>query len=142
MPERVARRRSDCPISYALDLFGDRWTLLVVRDLIFRSKRHFRDFLAAPEGIASNILADRLKLLECNGIVTRRADPQHAGKVIYEVTAKGLDLVPALLEFIAWSGKYDAKTAAPKEFLRRIRDDRAALIAELRRAHARSGKPE
>ena len=132
-------RRSPCPISFALDLLGDKWSLLVVRDLVFAHKRHFADFLASPEGIASNILASRLKNLEASGIISRRQDPDNARKVVYELTDKGLDLVPALVELIRWGAKYDAKTAAPQSFRQRIERDRDGFIAEIRAAHA--GKP-
>lgn len=132
MPAQGLERRSDCPISYSLDIFGDRWTLLVVRDLVFGGKRHFRDFLASPEGIASNILADRLKTLECCGIVSRHTDPEHASKVIYTLTEKGVDLIPALLELARWGAKYDARTGAPREFVRRIREDREGVLAEIK----------
>ncbi len=124
-------RRSACPISFALDILGDKWTLLVVRDLVFAGKRHFRDFLASPESIASNILASRLKMLEARGIVSRRPDPASARKVIYELTAKGADLVPVLLELILWGAKHDPKTAAPESFTRRIAEDREGVIAEI-----------
>ncbi len=125
-------KRSDCPISYALDLFGDKWTLLVLRDLILKRKRHFRDFLASDEKIASNILAHRLKLLEAAGMVTRQRDPGSARKVIYEPTEKSADLIPALLELARWGARYDPNTAAPKALTRRIAEDRASLIAEIR----------
>jgi DNA-binding HxlR family transcriptional regulator len=125
-------RRSSCPISYALDIFGDKWTLLVIRDLIFSRKRYFRDFLASSEKIASNILADRLKTLEASGIVSRRPDPANARKIIYELTEKGRDLIPALVELVRWGAKYDAETGAPKHFIRRIEKDREGLIAEIR----------
>jgi DNA-binding HxlR family transcriptional regulator len=95
---KTETRRSQCPISFALDILGDRWTMLVLRDLVFSGKRHFRDFLASPERIASNILASRLRALEARGIVSRRPDPESARKVIYALTAKGVDLVPMLLE--------------------------------------------
>src|SRR5262245_10487504 len=136
MADQVPERRSDCPVSYSLDIFGDRWTLLVVRDIVFTGKRRFREFLASEEGIASNILADRLKTLECCGIVSRRPDPQHAAKVIYALTEKGKDLIPALLELRRWGAKYAAGTVAPPQFVRRIRQDREGLIAELRAASA------
>jgi DNA-binding HxlR family transcriptional regulator len=125
-------RRSGCPIAYALDILGDRWTLLVVRDLVFARKRHFRDFVASPERIASNILADRLRALEGFGIVSRRPDPESARQVIYELTEKGEDLIPALLELIRWGAKYDTDTAAPRALARRIERDRKRLIAEIR----------
>ena len=125
-------RRSSCPISFALDILGDKWTLLVIRDLVFVRKRHFRDFLASPEKIASNILANRLRMLERCGIVSRRPDPESARKVIYELTGKGIDLVPVLLELVRWGAKYDPRTAAPKSFTKRIAEDREGLLAEIR----------
>ena len=106
--------RSPCPISYSLELFGDKWTLLVIRDMVFQRKQYFRDFLASPEKIASNILAARLKSLVSSGIISRRPDPANARKIIYELTEKGEDLIPALLELAHWGAKYDADTGAPK----------------------------
>jgi len=134
MANKNDSRRSACPISVALDVLGNKWTLLVIRDLVFARKRHFRDFLASPENIASNVLASRLRTLEAQGIVSRRVDPHSARKVIYELTPKGIDLVPVLLELIRWGAKYDAKTAAPEAFTRRIDRDREGLIAEIRAA--------
>ena len=104
----------------------------MVRDLVFSRKRYFRDFLAAPENIATNILADRLKTLEAAGIVSRRTDTENARKVIYELTPKGEDLIPALLELVRWGAKHDAETAAPRQFIRRIEKDREVLIAEIK----------
>lgn len=127
-------RRSNCPISYALDVLGDKWTLLVLRDLVFVRKRHFRDFLASPENIASNILTSRLRTLKAQGLVLRRKDPDSARKIIYELTPKGIDLIPVLIELIRWGAKYDARTAAPAVFTHRIEKDREGLIAEIRTA--------
>lgn len=128
-------QRSHCPITYSLDILGDRWTLLVLRDLIIAHKRHFREFLASDEGIASNILTSRLKLLECSGILTRRPDPENARQVIYEPTKKGLDLLPVILELARWGGTYDPDTAAPKDLIRRIEKDRDGVVREIRAAH-------
>lgn len=130
--KKLPPRRSDCPISYALDLVGDKWTLIVLRDLMFARKRYFQEFLASPEKIASNILASRLKLLENAGLMTRTVD---ARRVIYAPTAKALDLLPVLLEMLLWGTKYHAKANAPEPFVRRAVADRAGLIAELRAAH-------
>jgi DNA-binding HxlR family transcriptional regulator len=124
-------RRSDCPIAFTLDLIGDRWTLLVIRDLAFLHKRHFREFLASEEKIASNILASRLKMLEKRGVVVRRPDPQSARQAIYELTEKGAGLLPVLLELVRWGAKHDVKTAAPRSFVRRIERDREGLVREL-----------
>jgi DNA-binding HxlR family transcriptional regulator len=134
MATQKPARRSECPISYSLDIFGDRWTLLVVRDLALTGKKHFRDFLDSDEGIASNILADRLKTLECFGIVTRHPDPEHASKVIYSLTEKGMDLIPALFELVRWGVKYDDKTRVPKEFVQRIEKERDQMVAEAKAA--------
>lgn len=125
-------RRSSCPISYVLDIFGDKWTLLVIRDLAFSRKRYFRDFLGSAERIASNILADRLKTLTASGIVSKRPDPANARQIIYELTEKGEDLIPALLELGRWGAKHDADTAAPKHYIRRIEKDREGLITEIK----------
>ena len=132
----VPLRRSDCPISYALDFVGDRWTLIVLRDLMIVGKRYFREFLASDEKIASNILASRLKLLEAAGMLTRRRDPGHAKQVIYEPTDKGFDLLPAMLELVRWAARHDPRTGAPPAMLKRIAADRDAMVAELRSRHA------
>lgn len=120
-------KRSGCPISFALDLFGDRWTLLILRDLILREKRRYGEFLAADEGIASNILSDRLKRLENAGIVTREADPRDKRQVIYAPTRKGQDLLPVLLEIAAWGASHDRDTGAPSRFADRFYSDRGAF---------------
>lgn len=124
-------RRSLCPIAFGLDVFGDRWTLLVVRDLIFSGKRRYGEFLASDESISTNILADRLQRLETEGIITRSPDPEHGKRVIYNLTDKGKALLPVLIEIVRWSGKYDPDTGAPAEFLHRIEKDRDAVIREL-----------
>ena len=134
MPTDSTQRRSDCPISVSLDLLGDKWTLLVLRDLVFLRKRHFRDFLESPEKIATNILTVRLRNLEGAGIITRRPDPGNARKVFYDLTEKGLDLIPVLLDLIVWGTRHDPSTAAPEEFVRRARENRDELIRDLRQA--------
>jgi DNA-binding HxlR family transcriptional regulator len=125
---RSAQRRSDCPIHFALEAFGDSWTLLIVRDLMFKGRKTYTEFLRAEEGIATNILAERLVRLENDGIIERDERPSGG----YRLTAKGIDLLPILLEVIAWSAKYDPATAAPRDFVRRVRSDRAALQREIR----------
>ena len=124
--------RSHCPISYLLDLFGDSWSLLVMRDLIFNGKQRYQELLESEEGIATNILADRLSRLEQQGIVTKRRDPGNKRQYLYAPTSRGLDLIPLMLEMIQWSAKHDPATASPKPFLRRLKADREGLIAELR----------
>ena len=98
--------RSGCPVSLGLDIFGDKWTLLVVRDLMFGGKRHFREIQGSAEGISSNILADRLKLLLDEGIVTKTDDPGHKQKVLYSLTEKGVALLPILMQISRWSYQY------------------------------------
>lgn len=125
---KKAQRRSDCPIHFALEVFGDAWTLLIVRDMMFKSKTTYTEFLRAEEGIATNTLADRLARLERDGIVEAGGQPSGG----YRLTAKGVDLLPILLEIISWSAKHDPATAAPRGFVRRVRTDRARLERELR----------
>ncbi len=106
--------RSTCPISTALEAVGDRWTLLVIRDLMFAGKRHFRQLLQSEEGISSNVLADRLNALVEQGLVRREDDPSHAQKAIYSLTEKGLDLLPVVIALSAWAQKHHPKTRRPE----------------------------
>lgn len=118
------RRRSDCPIAFSLDVFGDRWSLLVVRDLVFKGRKSFGEFLAAGEGIATNVLTDRLERLESAGVITKRRDPDKGTKFVYALTERGIDLVPLLLEMIAWSARHDSRTPVSKKFLRELENNR------------------
>jgi len=130
---RGGRACSGCPIDFSLDIFGDRWTLLVVRDLVFLGKRHFREFIESPEGIASNILTSRLKKLEAHGLISRAPDPDNRKQVVYELTDKGADLIPVLLEIVRFGARHDPHTAAPKAFVARIARQRDAVVREVRR---------
>lgn len=121
---------SGCPIDFALELFGDRWTLLVVRDLLVRRKRHFREMMASDEGIATNILTDRLKKLERWGVIERRTDQANRRQIVYSLTQKGLDLAPVLVEIAIWSARYDPHTKINKAWRQRAREDRDALAKE------------
>ncbi|AZO31112.1 MULTISPECIES: helix-turn-helix domain-containing protein [unclassified Mesorhizobium] len=100
------RERSGCPISLSLELIGDRWTLLIIRDMVFAGKRHFREFLQSDEGISSRTLAERLQTLQDEGILTRSEDPSHGLKAIYRLTEAGIDLLPVLATLGAWGSKY------------------------------------
>ncbi|WP_067812410.1 winged helix-turn-helix transcriptional regulator [Actinomadura kijaniata] len=102
--------RSGCPINLSLEIFGDRWTLLVLRDVIFSGARHFRELLAGPERISSNILADRLALLVEHGLLTKAADPTHRQKVIYSLTEQAIQLVPVFVQLGAWGTRHLAVT--------------------------------
>lgn len=132
MDEESLQRRSSCPINYGLEIFGDRWTLLVLRDLLLQDKRHFQELLESEEAIASNILTERLKRLEHQRIITKRRDPADRRKLIYEPTKKGLGLVPVLLEIAAWSATHDRKTSAPRGFARDFYADRNKVIANFK----------
>lgn len=122
--------RSGCPIDYAATAFGDRWTLLVLRDLS-KGKRYFSDFASADEAIAPNILASRLRDLEKFGILSRRVDPKNRRQVVYELTQKGLDLTPIMVELTLWSAKHDPKTIVSKEFIHRATYHRSELVKEI-----------
>ena len=108
---RRRRRKSDCPVHFALEVFGDAWTLLIIRDVMFKGRTTYTDFLRAEEGIATNVLADRLAHLEEDGIIEKDARPSGRGTNRYRLTAKGIDLLPVMLDIIGWSAKYDPKTA-------------------------------
>jgi DNA-binding HxlR family transcriptional regulator len=135
------KHRSYCPLSVALEVFGDRWSLLIVRDLMFKGRTTFKEFQEAEEGIATNVLADRLQRLEAHGIVARRRDPSDARKVIYRLTEKGLDLAPILVEMIVW-GAREGRTNAPPAVIRRMREDRDQFLAEIRSRWATTQLPD
>jgi DNA-binding HxlR family transcriptional regulator len=99
--------RSGCPINLTLEAIGDKWSLLIIRDIIFGGRRHFRELLLkSEEGIASNILADRLTRLVAQGIITRAGDPTHKQKAIYSLTEQGIELLPVLAQMAAWGRKH------------------------------------
>lgn len=98
---------------------------------MFKGKRYYSDFLKSDEKISTNILADRLEKLEARELITKEVDTNNRSKVIYSLTQKGLDLMPMLLEMIAWSAKYDPCTEAPQRFIRRLKEDKDSLIDEL-----------
>ena len=126
------RRDTGCPIAFALDTFGDRWSLLVIRDLLFRQKKTFGDFLDGDEKFATNILADRLKYLEAEGIIGKIRDPQNRRSYIYSLTEKGISLAPVLVEFMRWSGRYDANTFVSQQVLDKLDNDREGFLANVR----------
>ena len=105
-------KRSACPVTNTLDIFGDKWTLIVVRDL-FLGKRLYREFSESPEGIPTNILADRLKRLEAAGIVTREPYQERPLRHAYQLTGKGEDLLPVLAEIARWANRHIPGTMKP-----------------------------
>jgi DNA-binding HxlR family transcriptional regulator len=128
----VKGRRSLCPVSISLDIFGDRWSLLIVRDLMVRGYRTFGEFLQAGEGISTNVLADRLKQLQAHGLITAETSARDRRTVVYRLTEKGIALAPVLLELLIWSGRHE-KTGAPARFIGHLEADRQAVLEETRR---------
>ncbi|MGN6566915.1 MAG: winged helix-turn-helix transcriptional regulator [Flavipsychrobacter sp.] len=123
--------RSDCPISTALDILGDKWSLLVIRDMMFKGKNTYGDFLNSEEKIATNILADRLSLLESGGIISKHKHPESKAKVLYKLTDKGIDLLPVLVEIIEWSEKHHKVHPMAKEFATQLRKNKKKVISML-----------
>ena len=124
-------RRSNCPISNVLDFVGDKWSLLIVRDLMFFGKRSFSDLKSSDERVATNILSSRLERLEKDGLITKETDPIDKRKRVYALTQEGKDLLPILLEMILWSSKHAPDTDAPEGLIRRAKSDRENLIKDL-----------
>lgn len=131
MPKKKIRYRSDCPISTALDIFGDKWSLLIIRDMIFKGKSTYGDFLSADEKIATNILADRLSLLECADIISKQNHPDSKAKILYKLTPKGIDLIPVLVEIITWSEKHHNVHPQATEFAKQVKKDKSGVIKML-----------
>jgi DNA-binding HxlR family transcriptional regulator len=120
-----------CPISTTLDILGDKWTLLIIRDLMFRGKKTYGEFLQSEEKIATNILADRLLTLEKIGIVKKTAFPGNKVKNLYQLTPKGIDLMPVLFEIVLWGDKYFEITDHARRLAGEIRKDRNRAIKEV-----------
>ena len=122
------KKRSDCPISCSLDIWGDKWSLLIVRDLIFFKERTYSDFLKSDEKIATNILAARLQMLEDNGIISKSEHPESKAKVLYKLTSKGIDLLPLMIEINVWADKYLIIPDEQREILKEIKKNKKAYI--------------
>ncbi len=127
-----AKRRSGCPVSISLETLRDRWSLLIVRDLMVRGFRTFKNFRKSGEGISTNILASRLKKLEASGILTAEAEETDRRKVNYRLTKKGMVLAPVLLELLIWGGRHE-KTGASSSLVARLAKNRGRVLAEVRR---------
>ena len=123
----MLKRKSGCPINYSLEIFGDNWTLLIVRDIMFFDKTCYGDFFQSAEGIATNILADRLRFLESEKILKKLVSPKNKSKFIYRLTKKGIDLMPIVLDLVEWGVKYNRDTL-PKEFMTWLRKDKEGLM--------------
>ncbi len=129
----MSELRSDCPINYVLELVGDRWSLLILRDLIFDNKKSYSDFLTSQEKIATNILASRLTRLEDEGFIQKRPGSTNKARYTYVLTPMSIDLVPMFIEMILWSDKYSSIPVPPErqDDLRKVKADKQAFIAEV-----------
>ena len=133
MPEKPkSKRRSGCPVSVALEILGDRWSLLVIRDLMVRGFRTFKEFQESGEGISTNILADRLRKLDATGIITAEAEETDGRRVNYRLTEKGIDLAPVLLDLLVWGARHE-ETKAPCALITKMEKNREQVLAEVRR---------
>jgi len=135
MPKNMGRkrhgtRRSGCPLNASVEMVGDRWSLLIIRDMMLRGAQSYKEFLAGAEGIATNILADRLQKLVEHGIITTRSDPADGRKLIYRLTPKGIDLAPVLTEMVLWAAAHeDTGNPALVELMRK---DKKRFLAAIR----------
>jgi len=120
--------RSDCPISCSLDVWGDKWSLLIIRDLIASKQCTYGDFLKSPEGIATNILASRLLTLEENGVIEKLSHPDSKAKVLYKLTPKGIDLLPVMIEVGIWAEKYYDINKDRKAELKEVKKNKEEFI--------------
>ena len=118
-----------CPTRYAAGIFGDKWCFVILRDVLLLGKRTYSDFLNAPEGISTNILADRLSRLESAAMLDRQIDPRKASRVCYFPTRKARDVLPALISMMVWSTQYDEHTEAPESFVNAYNKDPSGTIA-------------
>ena len=124
-----SRPRSGCPVSMGLEQFGDRWSLLIIRDMMVRGYHTFKQFQESGEGISSNVLSDRLRTLEAAGILTTEPDKNDARRMNYRLTQKGIDLAPVMLELLIWGAKYES-TAAPCALIVQMESSRDQVLAE------------
>src|SRR3977135_3152396 len=123
------RRRSSWPVNSSLEILGDRWSLLIIRDLMLRSYRTYKEFLSSDEGIATNILAERLQRLGAAGILSTSRDAEDRRKVVYRLTAKGIDLAPIVVELILWGAQHEP-TGAPPAVIRKIGKTTAQYLSD------------
>jgi DNA-binding HxlR family transcriptional regulator len=130
------KRRSGCPLNASVEMLGDRWSLLILRDMMLRGFRSYTQFLDSYEGIATNILADRLKRLIAHGIVTTQKDPSDGRRLIYMLTPKGLDLAPVLTEMVLWAAKHE-KTEN-QALVRQMQEDKSGFIATVQQRYLQS----
>lgn len=124
------KRRSECPLNASVEMLGDRWSLLIIRDMMLRGFRTYKEFMECYEGIATNILADRLRKLIANGIITAEPDPSDGRKLIYGLTAKGIDLAPVLTEMVLWAAGHE--DTGNQALVRQMQGDKQKFLARIR----------
>lgn len=132
MKKKKIEYRSTCPISTALDIFGDKWSLLIVRDLMFNQKKTYGEFLNSEEKIATNILADRLMLLESGGIISKEEHPESKAKILYKLTSKGIDLIPVIVEIILWSERHHEVHPFASKFAKMVKKDKQGMLKQIK----------
>ncbi|MDB4939931.1 MAG: transcriptional regulator [Candidatus Doudnabacteria bacterium] len=125
-------KKSNCAINFSLEAVGDPWSLLIIRDIVYFGKNTYGEFLASDERIGTNVLAQRLIALEEKKIITKVTSKFDRRKEIYQLTNKGLDLVPILLDLAEWGTKHDPKTEASLEWIKAVRANRATIISRIR----------
>ena len=125
---QTEKKRSDCPLSCSLDILGDKWSLLIIRDQMFWKKNTYGDFLKSAEGIATNILASRLQVLEENKIIEKLEHPGSKAKNLYRLTQKGIDLLPVIMEIHLWADKYFTIPADIKATIKEAKKDKDGFI--------------
>jgi len=128
------KRRSGCPLNASVEMLGDRWSLLIIRDMMLRGFRYYKDFLKSYEGIATNILADRLRKLVAHGIIATQRDPSDGRKLIYSLTPKGIDLAPVLTEMVLWAAAHEATDN--QALVRLMKKDKAQFLTGIRQRWA------
>jgi len=126
--------RSACPLNISLEMLGDRWSLLILRDLMLRGSDTYQKLLQCPEKIATNILADRLNKLMANGIISAHPDPADRRRRIYRLTEKGIDLAPVMAELVLWAARHEQ--TGNQQLVEQLRQDKEGMIAEVRRRWA------
>ena len=124
--------RSHCPINYVLEHIGDKWSLLIIRDLMFKDKRHYNEFLEGGEKVSTSVLGTRLKQLEEVGLISKGEDDVKKSRIKYSLTQKGIDMLPFMVDMISWSGEYDKETEAGKHFLDQAKHHRDDLLNSIR----------
>src|SRR5438034_5603969 len=125
--KHTQHKRSDCPINFCLETFGDTWSLLIIRDIVYFGKKTYGEFLESEEGIATNILASRLAQLEQKGILVKTPHETDKRKEIYALTEKGLDLIPILLDMADWGARHDPQTVAPQSWIDLVNANREKM---------------